>query len=73
MSAFQINAIPNLEFLKEWLKNARKATTKTISKGEYSVEKLINGEWQSVKAHFNRWIYYDRNEQLLCGKVKEIV
>lgn len=72
MSAMSATAVPNIDFIREWLKNARKATQESINKGEYYVEKLINGEWQSVKAHFNQWIYYDRSERLMYGKVKGV-
>ena len=70
-STFQASvstALPSIGFIREWIKNARKATLKLLNKGEYTEEDYINGEWQSVKAHYNQYIFYDRLTQRLIGR-----
>lgn len=65
-------SLPNLDFIEAWLPNAREAAEKFISKGEFTVEKIINGEWQSVKAKYNQWIYYDHKNSAMIGEVQSI-
>lgn len=75
-STFQAStstALPNIQFMQEWLKNARIAAKKLLDKGEYTAEEKIGGEWQSVKRRYNQYVFYDRTEQRLTGEVQGVV
>lgn len=65
-------ALPSLQFMHEWLKNAREAAKKLLDKGEYTGEELISGEWQSVKRRYNQYIFHDRKNNRLIGKVRGV-
>lgn len=65
-----LTALPSMGFMRQWLKNSREVTLKTINKGKYRYETLINGEWQMVDGKYNRWFFYDRKNNALIGQVQ---
>ena len=60
-------ALPSMGFIQEWLKHARQSTLERINKGEYD-EYQEDGSY--LKRHYNKWIYYDRRNNKLIGKVR---
>lgn len=72
-STFQAStstALPSIDFMQEWLRNARVASKKLLNKGEYPSEVHVGGEWQTVKRHYNQYVYHDRRNNRLVGKLK---
>ncbi len=68
-NASTTTALPSVGFIEALLKNTRIAAKNFLDKGDYTGEEIISGEWQSVKRKYNQWIYYDRKNQRLIGKV----
>lgn len=62
---------PSEDFIDVWLPKAREAAEKLISKGEYTDEELIGGEFQTVKRNFNRWMYWDRQNHAVAGELTD--
>lgn len=65
--ASSLTALPNIAFIKEWLKNGREASDKLLRKGEYQ-EYLDDGGYRLRK--FNQWFYYDGVNRKLVGEVQ---
>lgn len=61
-----ITVIPNAQFMKYWVKNAREAAQKFLDKGEYTT---TDEEGSTLKRKFNKWMYYDNKRRLLIGTV----
>lgn len=68
----QFTDLPPFEFFKLWLEKARKAAERHINLGEGSEQKIINGEWQTVKYKYDRWVYYDHKNQATIGEVRSV-
>lgn len=70
--AGSFTVLPNMAFMREWLKNARRAAKKLINKGEYTTEERLGNQYMSVKRRYNQWIYYNRKERVLFGTLQVV-